>query len=84
MADCALVLAGAAPAEKDPAARAGREKRAVELLQRARAGGLFRKPGVGEAIRKDPTIQVLKDRDDFKQFLSDLEADRPSKDGPEK
>jgi eukaryotic-like serine/threonine-protein kinase len=84
LANCARVLAEAAAAEKDPAAKADRERRAVELLQRARAGGLFRQPESNKRIRDEPALKGLRDRDDFKQFLADLDKEPPPKAGPKK
>ena len=52
--------------------------------QRARAAGLFRQPDLIKRIRVEPTLKGLHGRDDFKQFLADLDADQPPKAGPKK
>jgi tetratricopeptide (TPR) repeat protein len=46
---------------------------ALQLLNRARAAGFFRKPAVVDQLKTDPDLKPLQPRDDFKQFCAGVE-----------
>jgi serine/threonine-protein kinase len=74
-AACVCSLASAAVKNDDRYAA-----RAVELLRQAVAKGYKDV----EHLKKDPDLDSLRGRDDFKQLLKDLEAKRPAKGGDAK
>jgi hypothetical protein len=51
--------------------------RAVELLGKARAVGYFQEPARVEHLKTDKDLDPLRDREDFKKLLAELE-DMPS------
>jgi serine/threonine-protein kinase len=78
-------LAGARRAQDDTRPLPEREKwaeqaarTALELLERARRAGRFGTRQKIEALKKDEDLDFLRGRDDFRQFLSRLEADAKS------
>jgi tetratricopeptide (TPR) repeat protein len=48
--------------------------RALVLLTRAREAGLFKNPSWVAQLKKDPDLDALRQRDDFKKLLAELEA----------
>ncbi len=50
--------------------------RAVELLAKARASGHFRDPAQIEHLKKDPDLDPLRTRQDYKTLLAELEGSK--------
>jgi serine/threonine-protein kinase len=46
--------------------------RALKLLEQARAEGYFQKPGYLDNLKKDPDLEPLRSREDFKRLLAAL------------
>jgi tetratricopeptide (TPR) repeat protein len=73
--DAACVYALASAAVKDDArqqeAYAGQ---AVALLRRAQTAEFFKDRAKVEHLKKDPDLDVLRSREDFKKFVAELEA----------
>ncbi|MGP0067207.1 MAG: serine/threonine-protein kinase, partial [Isosphaeraceae bacterium] len=49
--------------------------RAMELLESARATGLFKQPHFADRVGTDPDLAALRNREDFKRFLRRLKED---------
>jgi serine/threonine-protein kinase len=72
---CAVALGS-----KDRAALAEQyATRALRLLALAKAGGHFRNPANVAWLKEAKDLQPLRQRDDFREFLADLEAKAPGK-----
>jgi eukaryotic-like serine/threonine-protein kinase len=81
---CYSVASEAARRDPDLAA-ADRERcaeryvtRALELLEGAKATGLFRQPHFANRVETDPDLAPLRNREDFKRFLKELKEAPPS------
>ncbi len=48
---------------------------AVEMIKRSQAAGHFKDAARREQVKKDPDLQALRDRDDFKNWLASLPKD---------
>jgi serine/threonine-protein kinase len=61
---------------------------ALVWLRKAQAAGFFKDPAVVAEMRKDSDLHSLRERDDFKKFLAELEKEvgkeKPKSSGPEK
>jgi tetratricopeptide (TPR) repeat protein/tRNA A-37 threonylcarbamoyl transferase component Bud32 len=57
---------------KDPGLAEQYARRAVELLHKARAAGLFANPNLVRYVAKDKELDPLRRRKDFKEFLAGL------------
>jgi hypothetical protein len=53
---------------------------AIKLLVKAREAGYFKDGTDIEHVKQDPDLDALRQRDDFKKFLADLEAANKPKD----
>jgi serine/threonine protein kinase len=82
-AACVFALAAAAARDDSPL-RERHAARAVELLGRARAAGYFRPAARVEHLKKDDDLAALRDRDDFRNLLAEVERASPPKDVPPK
>jgi hypothetical protein len=51
--------------------------RAVELLRKAQAAGVFKDAGTVEHLKTDTKLQSLRSRQEFQKLLTDLEAKPP-------
>jgi serine/threonine-protein kinase len=51
--------------------------RAVELLRQTQRAGLFHRLGAVAFMAKDPDLDPLRNRDDFKVFLREVQSSRP-------
>jgi serine/threonine protein kinase len=78
-AGCLFSLSSAAALRDDQLAPVDRERlaeqyavRAVELLAKAQAAGFFAIPAKRETLKKDPDLEALRARDDFKKWLAGL------------
>jgi serine/threonine-protein kinase len=72
--DMARVYALSAAAAREEAALANRyAARAVALLRQAQATGLFQDPAQVGKLRKDPNLSALRSRDDYRQWVGELE-----------
>jgi hypothetical protein len=81
-AACLLSLASAAAAKVEDLAEAERAElidkyavRAVALLKEDRTLGYFKDPENLAHMKQDTDLDPLRDRDDFKQFVKELEED---------
>jgi serine/threonine protein kinase/tetratricopeptide (TPR) repeat protein len=79
---CALSLASAAARADGKLPPAERERnaeqyaaRAVQLLGRARAAGLFKTAAKVDHLKKDANVDPLRDRAEFKKLLAELAAE---------
>jgi serine/threonine-protein kinase len=59
-------------ANDDPNSANGHAADAVALLRRAHAAGNYREAGAAETLRRDPDFAVLRQRDDFRNFLAEF------------
>src|SRR5262249_12583152 len=58
-------------AERDPLAER-HSLRAIELLARAQADGYFKAPARVAYLKKDPDLDPMRSRDDFKRLVGDF------------
>ena len=65
------------PSAKGPAQREKYAQRAVEMLHRAIAKGFVKDFKDYQAMNGDDDLTALRDRDDFKKLLADLEKRFP-------
>jgi serine/threonine protein kinase/tetratricopeptide (TPR) repeat protein len=72
----ACVLAKGAAAQNDVAVRDSTAARAVALLARANAAGMFKDATAVADLKKDDDLAGLHSRDDFRKLLKELEAGR--------
>jgi tetratricopeptide (TPR) repeat protein len=71
--DAACIYALSASAVTDDAKlREHYAVRAIALLHQARQGGFFKDPKQLDNVRKDPDLNALRQREDFKKFLAEL------------
>jgi tetratricopeptide (TPR) repeat protein len=81
---CVAALASAA-AGSDARLAEGYARRAMALLGRAEAAGYFRQPGALQHARKtDTDLDPLRQRSDFREFMSRLEKAAPPSPGESK
>ena len=80
---CLFALA-AAGVQDDAALRERHAVRAVELLAQAQAQGYFRQAGQVEHLKKDDDLTTLRERDDFRKLLAELQQSSPPKVGIKK
>jgi tetratricopeptide (TPR) repeat protein len=70
---CAATVFALAAAERREATRAEQHAaRAVALLTRARAAGLFQAPAWAAHLKRDSLLDALRDREDFRKLLEGL------------
>jgi len=72
-AACVYALAAAAVRDDGPR-REAHAGQALSLLRRARAAGFFKDRKQVEHMQKDPDLDALRSREDFRQFVAELEA----------
>jgi tetratricopeptide (TPR) repeat protein len=72
--DAACVCSLAAATQEDTGQREEYVGQSLSLLRRARAAGFFKDPGAVERLKKDPDLQPLRSREDFRKFVAELEA----------
>jgi tetratricopeptide (TPR) repeat protein len=82
-AACLFTLAAAAVHDDAPL-RERHAVRAVELLSQAQAQGYFRQTGRVEHLKKDDDLATLRERDDYRKLLADLQRTSLPKDGAKK
>jgi tetratricopeptide (TPR) repeat protein len=76
-AACVYCLAGAL--EKDDKVRKDRHSlRAIDLLRKSLEKGFFKDRAQLENIKKDPDLNALREREDFKKLLFEIEGMPPS------
>jgi hypothetical protein len=71
-AACIYGLAAAAAKEANP--REAYAGQALALLRRAQAAGFFQGRAQVEHMKKDPDLEPLRRREDFKKFVAECEA----------
>jgi serine/threonine protein kinase/tetratricopeptide (TPR) repeat protein len=72
-AACVYCVASAAVKE-DAKQREAYAGRAVALLRRAQAAGFFKDRANVEPLKKEPVLDVLRSREDFKKIVAELDA----------
>jgi tetratricopeptide (TPR) repeat protein len=72
--DAACAFAIAAGAKHQGNAAEPRAVKAIELLQRAQATGFFQPPPRLAWLKQDPDLDSLRNRDDFRKWLAQLEG----------
>jgi hypothetical protein len=71
----ACVFGVASAAAKDDEALASKyAKQSIELLDRAVPAGFFANPASLAHLKKDPDLESLRERDDFRMLLAKLDA----------
>jgi tetratricopeptide (TPR) repeat protein len=83
-AACVYALSAAAARQDEQMAPTDRDAlaeryaaRAVALLAQAQAAGYFATPANRDRLRKDPDLQALRTREDFRKWLAELEQAAP-------
>jgi serine/threonine-protein kinase len=69
----------AAVTSLDPAQRSRHAEQALSLLGRAAAAGYFKEPALLKQLQTDPILDPLRQRDDFKKLLRQLEKNGTEK-----
>jgi hypothetical protein len=81
----AIVFARSVPAARSDTRLSSAERdalveryasQAVALLQKLRREGYFKDPGHARALRTDKDLNVLRDRDDFRRLLAEVEGNK--------
>jgi hypothetical protein len=62
---------------------AGDAARAIEMLQRAKAGGFFKDPGMVAHLQTDPDLAPLRLGDDYAEFMGKLNEEERTTDDTE-
>jgi serine/threonine protein kinase/tetratricopeptide (TPR) repeat protein len=70
----ACVFALAVAKADDPRSQDAHAERAVALLARAHAAGMFKTPAQREGVAKDPDFGVLRAREDFQRLLGEINS----------
>jgi hypothetical protein len=70
----ASVCSLAAAAAKEPAQQEACARQALTLLRRAQAAGFFKDRKRVELVKKNPDLDALRPREDFRRFVAELDA----------
>jgi serine/threonine protein kinase len=70
----ASVCSLASAAAKEPAQQDACARQALTLLRRAQAAGFFKDRKRVELVKKNPDLDALRPREDFRRFVAELEA----------